>query len=262
MTALEGAVLGAVQGVTEFLPVSSSAHLILVPWFFNISDQNVDKLAFDVMLHFGTLLAILSIYGKRFFEICLEGLRDLLAWRIRDNLLLKIVVATGPAAVAGLLFKDVIELYLRTPYVCTVGLFTVSILMVVAERVFVSGRSLSYSLALVLGTAQALALVPGTSRSGITITVALLLGLKRTEAVDFSFLLAVPIILGSAIHEAKYLKGAGVNLDLYMAGAASAFVFGFLSLAFLIRFLKRHSLDVFAVYRIGIAFLILLFAKP
>lgn len=262
MTALESAILGAVQGVTEFLPVSSSAHLILVPWFFNIDDRNVDKLAFDVMLHFGTLMAILAVYGKRFVEICLDGIRDLFHRKIKDNLLLKIVVATCPAAILGLLLKDFIELYLRTPYVCTIGLFAVSILMVVAERIFVSGRSLSYPLALALGCAQALALMPGTSRSGITITVALLLGLKRTQAVDFSFLMAVPIILGSALHEAKYLKGAGADLNLYVVGAVSAFVFGFASLAFLIRYLKRHSLDVFAVYRIGIAFLILLFAKP
>lgn len=253
--------MGAVQGITEFLPISSSAHLIVLPWFFNIDDGNINKLTFDVMLHFGTLLAILSVYGKRFITIVIEGLRGLKDRRIINSLLMKIVVATIPAAVLGLFCKDFIELYFRTPHVTVFSLIAVSILMIVSERIFVSGKETTYPIAIMIGFAQALALIPGTSRSGITITVAILLGLKRTQAVDFSFLLSIPIIMGAALYESKHIDYSGGGMDIYMLGVLSSFVFGYFSLKFLIGFLKNHSLDVFAFYRIGLALLILFFPK-
>ena len=253
MTILESIFLGALQGITEFLPISSSAHLIILPWFFKIEDGNTNKLTYDVMLHFGTLLAILLVYGRQFIRICIEGLIDIWHRKFRQSLLLKMVVATIPAAVFGFLFKGFIEDTLRTPYVAIFSLVGVSVLMLLCERILVEGRDLSYSVALLIGVAQAIALVPGTSRSGITIVAGILLGLKRNSAVDFSFLLAIPIILGTSLYEARHIQFQGGGIDLYLAGVISAFVFGTLSLKFLVTYLKKHSLDAFAYYRLCLA---------
>lgn len=261
MSLPESIIMGAIQGITEFLPISSSAHLIVLPWFFNINDGNINKLTYDVMLHFGTLLAILSVYGKKFITIVMEGLYGLKDGRIINSLLMKIVVATIPAIVLGLLCKHFIELYFRTPQVTAFSLIAVSVLMIVSERIFVSDREITYPVAIMIGFAQAIALIPGISRSGITITVAILLGLKRTQAVDFSFLLSIPIILGAALYESKHIDYSNSVMDIYILGVLSSFVFGYFSLRFLIGFLKKHSLDVFAFYRIGLALLILFFPK-
>ena len=140
MTILESIVLGAVQGITEFLPISSSAHLIVVPWFFNVSEANVDGLTYDVMLHFGSLLALLVVYAGRLYGVIVEGVESLRSGRFRESLLLKLIVGTLPAVVAGLLFKHVIEAYLRTPYVAIATLTAVSLLMFTAERIHVQRR--------------------------------------------------------------------------------------------------------------------------
>jgi undecaprenyl-diphosphatase len=261
VSATESVILGAIQGITEFLPISSSAHLIILPWFFRIGEEGVDRLAFDVMLHFGTLLAILSLYGKRFLIVVIDALHEIKEKRLRESLFFKIVMATIPAAIFGLLCKDYIESYLRTPYVSAISLIAVSIVMIVCERLYVSEQGITYPVAITIGLAQALALIPGTSRSGVTIAVGMLLGLRRSQAVDFSFMLSIPIILGTALYESRYLDLQSLGAtEVYGAGVASAFVFGFLSLKFLIGFLKKHSLDVFALYRITIALLILLFS--
>ncbi len=260
MNALQSVIMGAVQGVTEFLPISSSAHLIVIPWFFNIDDGNINKLTYDVMLHFGTLLAIFVIYGKKFITVIVEGLIDLRKGAFRDALLLKIIIATIPAGVAGLLGKDFIEHSLRAPFVAAFMLVFVSILMIAAERVHVSRSSISYPVAIAIGIAQALALVPGTSRSGITITIALLVGLRRSEAVDFSFLLAIPIILGTSIYEMKHLISRGRHGYILLWRHFRLSFSVSWSLKFLIAYLKKHSLDLFRYYRIGIAILILLYS--
>ena len=261
MSATESIILGAIQGITEFLPISSSAHLIILPWFFRIGEDGVDRLAFDVMLHFGTLLAILILYGKRFLIVVMDALYEIKEKRIGESLFFKIVMATLPAAIFGLLCKDYIESYLRTPYVSAISLIAVSIVMIVCERLYVSEQGVTYPVAIIIGLAQALALIPGTSRSGVTIAVGMLLGLRRSQAVDFSFMLSIPIILGTALYESRYLDLQSLgSTEVYGAGVASAFVFGLLSLKFLIGFLKKHSLDVFALYRIAIALLILFFS--
>jgi undecaprenyl-diphosphatase len=261
LSILESIIMGAIQGITEFLPISSSAHLIIVPWFLKISEGNIDKLAYDVLLHAGTLFAIMLIYGKKFLNILLEGIKDLKQGMIKDSLISKIIIATCPAAIFGYLCKDFIEGYLRTPYITALMLFAVSILMIISERININKGEISYQVALLIGFAQAIALVPGTSRSGITITLGILLGLKRTQAVDFSFLLSIPIIFGTFLYELKHLHYQSDSIGVYVIGVASAFFFGALSLKFLIGYLKKHSLDIFAYYRIGIALLILLFSK-
>ncbi len=256
MTILESVLLGALQGITEFLPISSSAHLIVVPWLFKMQNGNTDKLAFDVLLHFGTLLAILSIYGKQFILVVVEGFMDMRDGRFFQTTLSKIIIATVPAVIFGLVGKSFIEAHLRTPSVAVFTLVAVSVLMFVAERMETNRKQVTMTLALIIGIAQAVALIPGTSRSGITIAVAMVLGLRRGSAVDFSFLLSIPIILGTALYELRHFQYDGNDAILYLAGAGSAFFFGFLSLRFLITYLKKHSLDLFAYYRVGLAALI------
>jgi len=258
VTVFQSIILGGIQGITEFLPVSSSAHLIIIPWFFNIQDGNINKLTYDVMLHLGTLAAILCVYGKRFFRVVMEGLVDFKEGRGKQSLLLKLFVASLPAVVAGFLGQHIIETYLRTPFVAAYMLAFVSILMIIAERIHVDRSAVTYPVAIAIGIAQAVALVPGTSRSGATITMGMLLGLKRNEAVDFSFMLSIPIIFGSALYEMRHFEYHSENMGIYLYGALSAFIFGALSLGFLIRYLKKHPLDIFAYYRIALALIILL----
>ena len=257
MTALQSIIMGAIQGITEFLPISSSAHLIIIPWFFRIDESNVNALTYDVMLHLGTLAAILLIYGKKLAIVITEGIRDFREGRGSESMLAKLIVATIPAGVAGILGQKAIETYLRTPFVIAFMLALVSIFMIIAERRHTDKTDISYGVAIAIGIAQALALIPGTSRSGATITMALLLGLKRNQAVDFSFLLSIPIILGTALYEMRHFQYDHANMGLYVYGAASAFIFGALSLGTLVGYLKKHTLDVFAYYRIVLAVVIL-----
>jgi undecaprenyl-diphosphatase len=262
MTVLQSILMGAVQGVTEFLPISSSAHLVVIPWIFKMDEGNIHKLTYDVVLHFGTLLALLAVYARRIADICRDDLEHVRERDFRRSLLLKIAVGTIPAAVAGLLFKDIIETQLRTPLVTPVTLIAVALLMLLAERVHTQrgDEGVTFRLALLIGVAQAIALVPGVSRSGITIAIGMLLGLKRSEAVDFSFLLSIPIVLGVSLHEGRHMALGGPGSLLYLAGGLSALFFGAASLTFLIGYLRKHSLDVFAYYRIGLALLIVLLA--
>jgi undecaprenyl-diphosphatase len=260
VTLFQSVIMGAIQGITEFLPVSSSAHLIIIPWFFNIQDGNINKLTYDVMLHLGTLAAILCVYGKRFFRVVMEGLADFKEGRGKQSLLAKLTVASIPAALAGFFGQHIVETYLRTPFVAAYMLAFVSILMIIAERIHVEKSDISYPVASAIGIAQAVALMPGTSRSGATITMGMLLGLKRSEAVDFSFMLSVPIIFGTALYEMRHFEYQSGSMGIYVYGALSAFIFGALSLSFLIRYLKKHPLDLFAYYRIILAIVILIFA--
>ncbi len=260
MTILHSIIMGAIQGITEFLPISSSAHLIVIPWLFNVPQDNINPLTYDVMLHLGSLMAVLLLYGKRFLRVVIEGLMDFRDGRGRQSMLFKIVIATIPAVIAGLLGKDIIESYLRTPFIAAYMLAFVSILMIISERIHVDHSEISMPIALAIGVAQAIALVPGTSRSGITIVIAMLLGLKRSEAVDFSFLLSIPIILGTSLYEMRHVQFHADALGLYAYGMISAFVFGAASLQFLIKYLKKHTLDIFAYYRIALALVILVFS--
>ena len=259
MTVLQSILMGAVQGITEFLPISSSAHLIVIPWFFKISEANVNPLTYDVMLHFGSLLAVLLLYGKRFVRTIIEGLVDFRDGRGSQSMLFKLVIATIPAVVAGFLGKGLIEHYLRSPIVAAFMLALVAIMMILAERVAVDRSSVTMPIAIAIGIAQAIALVPGVSRSGITITMAIMLGIRKSEAVDFSFMLAIPIILGTSLYEARHVQLHGDAAALYLFGMLSAFIFGAASLKFLITYLQDHTLELFAYYRIGLALLILIF---
>jgi undecaprenyl-diphosphatase len=254
---LQAALLGIVQGLTEFLPVSSSAHLILARLFFGF-DGDKFGLAFDVACHVGTLIAVL-IYFRTDIARMIAALPRLFDRRDAEaRLIWLIVVGTIPAVVVGLLFKHQIEDHLRTPAIAAAMLAAGALLFFAAEAVGGKTRpeaSLTLGEALLIGCAQAIALIPGVSRSGATITVALFLGLRRAEAARFIFLLAIPAILGAAASEApKLLKtGLGDTAPLFLIGIVSSAIVGYAAVKFFIRYLGNHSLAVFAWYRLALS---------
>ncbi len=265
MNSIQAIILGAVQGFTEFLPISSSAHLILVPWVLGWQDQG---LTFDVVLHGGTLLAILGYFWRDWYGM----LRGLLNWRkmpLADpnsadaRLFFYVVCGTIPAAVAGFFAEKVVETTLRSPFVLSFTMIGVAVLLWIAEKTARLKRGLSeVSLpdALSIGTAQALALIPGTSRSGITITAGLFLGFTRETAARFSFLLSAPIIAGAGLKKMLELRHEGIphtaQLPLLL-GFLSSLIVGYLTIKFLMSFLQKNSLFIFICYRILLGMVIL-----
>lgn len=262
-TTVQAALLGIVQGLTEFLPVSSSAHLILARAFLGFDGEKFG-LPFDVACHVGTLLAVV-IYFRNDILRMIRAIPYVFspagagAYRDDVRLIWLIVVGTIPAVVVGLLFNDFIEERLRTPAVAAATLTIGAIGLLVAERAGSQRRderTLTMGEAFLIGCAQALALVPGISRSGATITLALLIGLRRPEAARFIFLLAIPAILGAAAKEAPKVFRAGFGGDtalLFFIGVATSAIVGYIAIKFFIRYLQRHSLDVFAWYRLALA---------
>ena len=258
------AILGLVQGLTEFLPVSSTAHLILVTGALGLDPEKFG-LSFDVALHLGTALAVLLYFARTWLGL----VADVFARRWRMPLL--VVVGTLPAALAGVLLESTVEKTLRAPIWIVLGLVAGSVVFVAVERVArrrLVVAELHLSDAVLLGAAQAIALLPGISRSGITISAGLLRGLTREEATRFSFLLATPVILGAG---AKTMLDARKAAELFAApdvlavGFVVSFVSGLAAVAFLVRFLRTHSLNWFVAYRLVLAAVVvltLLFGYP
>ena len=255
---LQAALLGVVQGLTEFLPVSSTAHLILARAFFGW-DADQFGLAFDVACHVGTLLAV-SVYFRRELREMLAALPRLLnpGTDPGARMIWLLVVGTIPAVVVGLLFGTVIEERLRTVPVATAALAIVGVALFWAERAGAKMReegSLTIREALWIGVAQAAALVPGVSRSGMTLIAAMLIGLRRQDAARFIFLLSIPAILGAAVRETPSMLAAGAAGDgtLFAIGVVSSALVGYVAVKSFIRYVADHSLDVFAWYRVALA---------
>ena len=255
----EAALLGIVQGLTEFLPISSSAHLILARALFGW-DAEQFGIVFDVAIHVGTLLGVVLYFAPelavlaRALPRAVGGAGDAAARQVR-----LLVVGTLPIVPAGLLYTDAVEALLRTPLVATLALGVGAVLLLAADRVGVRERTetgLTVGEAVGLGLAQAAALVPGVSRSGATITLAVFLGLRRDAAARFSFLLGIPAILAAAtltgLEAVREGLPPGSGLVM-LTGAASAAVVGYLSVKYFLRYVSRHSLDVFAYYRLALA---------
>jgi undecaprenyl-diphosphatase len=242
-------VLGAIQGLTEFLPVSSSAHLVIFPWLFGWSDPG---LAFDVALHMGTLLALLLYYWRDWLDMGLS-LAD--GRPLPRRLLMLIVVASVPGAIAGLLLEKEAETIFRSPELIAITLAILGIALWVADAFGAKKRKiedLGFIDALLIGLSQAFAIVPGVSRSGATMTTARILGIDRPDAANFSFLMATPIIAGAGLVEAHKFLRAGLSAQVGWGFVAAA-LFGLVAIAGLLRFLRTRTYRPFAIYRIVLA---------
>jgi undecaprenyl-diphosphatase len=297
-------ILGAVQGLTEFLPISSTAHLALIPWAFGWRDPG---LTFDVALHVGTLAAVLIYFWKTWIDLFSASLRSLLGGRsivssagsgnfagsakaanaanganslkvdrvkftdssedfADGRLLWLLVLATIPAGVIGLLFEKQVETTLRSPLVMGSTLITVAFLMAYADRMNVGTknlRALGLWDAMVVGCSQALALIPGVSRSGITITSALFMRFQRDTAARFSFLLSTPIIAGACLKKLIDIHHEGLPPDMmapFVGGAIVSALVGYATIAFFIKFLQFGTFRIFVYYRVIIGIMVLALA--
>lgn len=253
MTLLQAIVLGVVQGLAELLPISSSAHLALTPYFFGWTDPG---LAFDVALHAGTLIALSWYFRDEWRRMFISAWRIARSRRIAsldDRLLLYLIVATIPAAIAGLLLQEYAETVFRAPAIMGTTLIVMGGILWAVDKWSARVRTLSEVRlmdAVVVGLAQTLALVPGVSRSGSTITAGRLLGLDRPTAARFSFLLSMPITLAAVVLKAPdALRADGFSLPL-IAGVVAAALSSLLAITVLLRYISRHSFGVFALYRL------------
>jgi undecaprenyl-diphosphatase len=254
MSIFDALVLGLVQGLTEFIPVSSSGHLVI---FHEILGTNNDSLAFDVALHVGTLIALLIYFRKDVWQLVKN-----LHLKNKDGRLARLLlISTIPAAVAGFFFGDIIDENLRSPMVVVITLTVVGIVMLLAERIAQpkEEKEVTIKQGMSVGFAQVLALVPGVSRSGVTMTAGRLVGMGRVQAARFSFLLAIPIIAGSALGVAVTENSAFEQMGLeVVVGMIASFVSGLLAIKFLLKVIGSVGLAPFAYYRFALAFIVLL----
>ena len=285
MDPIQGLILGIVQGLTEPLPVSSSAHLVLIPWLLGWADHS---LTFDVALHMGTLAALLVFFWRDLLILAQAWLPQ---WRRppalgivpgaaaaagrlpvdaerrqQRRLGLGIVIGCIPAGVLGALFSDQIETTLRSPVLIAVLLVVGSVILAAADRVGAKRLDLAdvgIVQALIIGIAQALALAPGISRSGITLAAALFLGLTRESGARYAFLLGIPVTAGAGVFQLRDLLRTGIPADertAFLLGVFTSLVVGILAIRFLLGYVRRHSLDVFVIYRIALAVLVFVVA--
>ncbi|MCC6276958.1 MAG: undecaprenyl-diphosphatase UppP [Oligoflexia bacterium] len=253
MELLQSVVLGIVQGLAEFLPISSSGHLIVIPWLFGWQDHG---LTFDVALHLGTLGAVFIYFRKTWWDLTkacfkLNKFRDL-DRNIDQRLIVYLVLGSIPAALVGLFLESIIESVFRQPLLVASTLGSMGVVIWACDRFgkkTLTVEGLTLSQVLQIGLAQCLALVPGVSRSGITMAAALKLGMKRAEAAKFSFLLSFPITLGACLLKLRHLTVSDLTLQFVIGVVVSGFT-GWLAIGGLIRFLQKQSFGVFAVYRL------------
>ncbi len=268
MSILQAIVLGLTQGVTEFAPISSSGHLILVPWAFGwpiLADPDFNK-TFDVALHIGTFVGALAYFRTDVARYTRAWFRSVRARGVNDTderLAWALVVGTIPGVVAGALLEGVVQEHLGQPLLIAAMLAVFGVVLYAVDRRAGERRGipdLSVRDGLVLGVAQALALQPGVSRSGVTITAARAMGLDRASAARFSFLLSLPIIAGAGVYKGLDLLRAGMPPGMgapFLWGFVSAAVSGFLVIAFLLSYLRRHDVGAFLWYRLAVAALVL-----
>jgi len=248
LSTLQAAMLGLVQGLGEFLPISSSAHLVLVPWLFKWNDPG---LTFDIALHIGTLIAVAIYFWKDWLNLITKGLTNI---RSTDGRLFwYLVVATIPGAVMGFLLEKKAETIFREPVLIATMLILLGVLLYWADRRGVKNiemNRITFKTSLLIGLSQALAIIPGVSRSGITMTMGLSMGLTREGAARFSFLLAAPIIFGAALVKLPFLIShpSVVNIN-FITGILVSFITGILSIGFLLRYIQTRNFLPFVWYR-------------
>jgi len=253
MSIFDAILLGLLQALGEFLPISSSAHLVLLPFFRGQAYQGV---SFDVLLHLATLLAVLLYFAKDWISLIKNGLSQPFSQEGKPLWLL--ALATLPAAVAGVLFKEQVETVFRSPVSIACCLMIFAVLLWWADRQSNTEKAPLFSAKnlLIIGCAQALALMPGVSRSGITITAALFLGFSRSQSARISFLLSAPVIAGAALLEVSHLSPDDISASLIW-GFISAFLGALAVISGLMKYIQKHNFTVFVIYRLLLGLFIL-----
>lgn len=263
--------LGIIEGITEWLPVSSTGHMLLFDALFPLQVSEAFMETFKVVIQLGAILAVVVLFFKKLFPWRLEkkesdsGMKTVV--RTDKNILilwLKVIVACLPAAVFGLLLDDILEAYLQTPLVIALALIVYGVAFILVEsanekKTFITQTTdeITYKQALLIGAFQVLSLIPGTSRSGATILGALLIGVSRPAGAEFTFFLAIPVMLGaSALKILKFILGGnallGAEIAYLLIGCAVAFAVSMLAIRFLMNFVKKHSFKAFGWYRIAL----------
>ena len=266
MTPLQAIALGVIQGLSEFLPISSSAHLTLAPWLFGWEDPG---LAFDVALHFGTLLAVLWYFRMEWLALIRAAFGIITTGRIETpekRRVVYLIIATIPGAIGGYLLQSRAESAFRSPQIIAIALIVLGAVLWIVDKLVDQRRILGemrWVDAALIGLSQVIALIPGVSRSGSTITTARGLRFDRESAAEFSFLMSMPIIAAAVVLEGpKALHQGGLTNEL-MSGVVASAISGWLAISILMRYVSRHSYGVFAAYRIilGLAVLAVVYAR-
>ena len=259
MEIIQSITLGIVQGLGEFLPISSTAHLILVPFFTGWKDPG---LSFDVAMHAGTLLAVVLYFWRDWLDIFKIALwrKKYKSEKYNSNILWLLVIGTIPGAVIGFFLEDFVDGAFRNPYLIAATLAVFGLILFLLDKYATHKRELdkiSLKDVLIIGLAQAIAIVPGVSRSGATISAGLALGLSRVSAARFSFLLSTPIILGATLSQLPDLIEGGISGGIILGVIVSA-VSGYLAIKYLIKFVENYSYKVFFWYRLALAAVIII----
>lgn len=265
MNVFQALVLGIVQGLAEFLPISSSAHLSLVPFIFGWEDPG---LAFDVALHLGTLAAVLWYFRQQWIDLTKAGLQIIRTQRVVGEeqwRAVYIVIATIPGAIGGLLLQKYAETVFRNPMITAFTLIVLGVLLWAADRFVPQRRELTnlrWTDALLIGLAQVCALVPGVSRSGSTMTAGRALGFDRTSAATFSFLMSMPITAAAAVVKVPEALREGITMPIVVGILASG-ISGWLAISVLLKYVSTKSFGVFAIYRVilGVVILALIYSR-
>jgi undecaprenyl-diphosphatase len=284
MTLLQAIILGIVQGLTEYIPISSSAHLIIVPWLFKWQDPALTSLSFDVALHLGTLVAVIWFFANDWVRLIRSGLASLVERKIGTDpdrrLAWLLVIGCIPGGIAGVLAESKIDQLFHQPnmpikpiamIILGIIISSLALVLYIVERLARHTREmklLTLKDAIIIGLAQALAIFPGVSRSGSTITAGLALNFKREAAARFSFLLSAPIIAGAGLKSAwdmlqQYRGGSSFSsaeLILFPFGFVAAAISGYFCIKYLLRYLQKNSTDLFVYYRWGLSLLIIIVA--
>lgn len=262
MSVFKAIILGIIQGVAEFLPISSSAHLILLPYLFGWGESG---LAFDVALHFGTMMAVLVVFFKDWWDLFVGAVKDVKTKKKSTNgkMFWYLIVATIPAAIAGLLLDDIIENVIRNKiWIIALALAIMGLLIFIGDKWAsrhykkeTKFEDISLKQAIIVGVSQAFAVIPGFSRSGTTILAGRLQGISKEAITKFTFLMSVPVICGATILKVGDL----VFTKEVIIGIISSFAMGIISIKFLLNYIKKHDFSVFAFYRVILALIV--FAK-
>lgn len=261
MTILQAIILGIVQGLTELLPISSSAHLNLIPWIFNWTssqDFNLAFEAFDVALHAGTLFAILIFFFKDWISLIVGGFKQVVKKEKtpEGKMFWYIVLATLPGGIIGFALDHYLEEYLTKPIIIAIALIVMGIILYVVDKNCKSEteyEDMTLKQTFLIGLSQCLAFIPGVSRSGVTMTTGRLMGVKRESAAKYSFMLSAPIVFAATIYK---LKDFVFSLP-FIIGVLVSFIVGIIVIKFLLEYLKKGSFKVFAIYRIIVGIVVI-----